>query len=228
MPPLIETVGLTKRYDIYDDGFYALDHVNFKVSRGEFIAVLGPSGSGKSTLMNLIGGLDTADSGQLFINGRSITEFSQRELSKYRRKYTGFIFQSFNLNGSLTSLENVMLPLVYAGIGKARRREMALKALESVGLKERAYHRPGELSGGQRQRVSIARALVNQPEIILADEPTGNLDSASGGIVMELLSEINSRGYTVIMVTHNPSQATLASRVIEICDGRIIRDENQS
>jgi putative ABC transport system ATP-binding protein len=223
--PFIQAIDVTKRYQMGNSTLCALDRVSTDIEKGEFLAVLGPSGSGKSTLMNLLGGLDVPENGNLYVKGKDLSKLSDNEMSSYRNKTVGFVFQSFNLDNSLTAIENVTLPLMYAGIRRSLRKEMAFEALKSVGLSDRINHRPSELSGGQRQRVSIARAIVNRPEIVLADEPTGNLDTHSGEMVMDLLKSLNSEGFTIVMVTHNPVQARLANRVIEIIDGKIVRDE---
>ncbi len=221
----IKALAVTKFYEMGYSRLSALDRITTTINKGEFIAILGPSGSGKSTLMNLIGGLDLPEQGKIFVKGQDLSKLCDKEMSLYRNKTVGFVFQSFNLDNSLTAIENVMLPLMYAGVSRSKRADIAYEALSNVGLSDRVKHRPSELSGGQRQRVSIARAIVNQPEIILADEPTGNLDTQSGEMVLNLLQELNKKGYTIIMVTHNPLQANYANRVIEICDGKIVRDE---
>lgn len=223
---IIKALDIVKRYEMGSTALNALDKVSAEIDKGEFLAILGPSGSGKSTLMNIIGGLDKPEEGSICVRGKDLSELSDREMSLYRNKTVGFVFQSFNLDNNLTALENVMLPLMYAGVKRSLRREIAYEALNSVGLSDRVSHRPSELSGGQSQRVSIARAIVNRPEIILADEPTGNLDTHSGEMIIELLDKLNSEGYTVIMVTHNPNQAKNTNRIIEIQDGKIVRDEN--
>lgn len=203
----------------------ALDDISLSIGRGEFVAVLGESGSGKSTLMNMIGTLDRPDEGRYYFEGENILHYDDRRLSVYRNRVIGFIFQGFHLDNSLTALENVTMPLVYGGIRPSRRQQMARQALEQVGLAERMTHRPSQLSGGQKQRVCIARALVSQPKIILADEPTGNLDRKSGEMIMDLLTKLWQDGYTVIMVTHNELQAQRAARILEISDGKVLRDE---
>ena len=203
----------------------ALDDISLTIDRGEFVAVLGESGSGKSTLMNMIGTLDRPDAGRYYFEGENILRYSDRRLSDYRNRVIGFIFQGFHLDNSLTALENVVMPLIYGGIRSSRRQELARQALEEVGLAERMTHRPSQLSGGQKQRVCIARALVSRPKVILADEPTGNLDRKSGALVMDLLTKLWQDGYTVIMVTHNEQQAQRAARILEISDGKVLRDE---
>jgi putative ABC transport system ATP-binding protein len=221
---MIEVKEVSKVYRMGKEKVVALKNVSLKVEKGEFLAIIGPSGSGKSTLMHIVGGLDSPTVGNVFIEGQDISRLKDKQLSKYRNDKIGFVFQAFNLENSQTALENVMMPLIFAGISKKERKERALKVLEQVGLKEYVKHKPNEMSGGQRQRVSIARALVNNPEIIFADEPTGNLDSKSGENIMELFNEINAKGYTIIMVTHNPLEANKAKRVVKIKDGEIISD----
>lgn len=221
---MIEVKGLSKIYKMGKEEVVALKDVSLKIDNGDFVAIVGPSGSGKSTLMHLVGGLDSPTLGSVYIDGEDISKLKDKQLSKYRNKKIGFVFQSFNLENTQTALENVMMPLIFAGMGKSERKEKALKALELVGLKEFVMHKPNEMSGGQRQRVSIARAIVNEPEIIFADEPTGNLDSKTGENIMSLFREINSKGFTIIMVTHNPIEANKAARVVKIKDGEIISD----
>ena len=221
---MIEINEVSKVYKMGKEKVVALNNVSLKIDKGEFVAIIGPSGSGKSTLMHIVGGLDSPTSGTISIEGHDISRLKDKQLSKYRNEKIGFVFQAFNLENSQTALENVMMPLIFAGISKKERKERALKALEQVGLKDLAKHKPNEMSGGQRQRVSIARALVNNPEIIFADEPTGNLDSKSGENIMQLFKEINVKGFTVIMVTHNPEEANKAKRVIKIKDGEITSD----
>ncbi|MBE6049065.1 MAG: ABC transporter ATP-binding protein [Clostridium sp.] len=221
---MIEINEVSKVYKMGKEKVVALNNVSLKINKGEFVAIIGPSGSGKSTLMHIVGGLDSPTLGSVSIEGQDISRLKDKQLSKYRNEKIGFVFQAFNLENSQTALENVMMPLIFAGVSKKERKERALKALELVGLKELAKHKPNEMSGGQRQRVSIARALVNNPEIVFADEPTGNLDSKSGENIMDLFKEINAKGFTVIMVTHNPEEANKAKRVIKIKDGEIISD----
>ena len=221
---MIEINEVSKVYKMGKEKVVALNNVSLKINKGEFVAIIGPSGSGKSTLMHIVGGLDSPTSGTISIEGHDISRLKDKQLSKYRNEKIGFVFQAFNLENSQTALENVMMPLIFAGISKRERKERALKALEQVGLKDLAKHKPNEMSGGQRQRVSIARALVNNPEIIFADEPTGNLDSKSGENIMQLFKEINAKGFTVIMVTHNPEEANKAKRIIKIKDGEITSD----
>lgn len=221
---MIEVNGVSKVYKMGKEQVTALNDVSLKIEKGEFVAIIGPSGSGKSTLMHIIGGLDTPTTGNVYIEGNDISRLKDKQLSNYRNTKIGFVFQAFNLENSQTALENVMMPLIFAGVSKRERKKRALEALEQVGLAHLAKHKPNEMSGGQRQRVSIARALINNPEIIFADEPTGNLDSKSGQSIMNLFKEINKKGYTVIMVTHNPNEAEKAERVIKIMDGSIITD----
>ena len=221
---MIEVKGISKVYKMGKEKVVALKDVSLKVDKGEFVAIIGPSGSGKSTLMHLVGGLDSPTVGNVFIEGKDISKLKDKQLSKYRNEKIGFVFQAFNLENTQTALENVMMPLIFAGISKKERKARALKALDQVGLSEFVKHKPNEMSGGQRQRVSVARAIVNNPEIIFADEPTGNLDSKSGENIMQLFRDINAKGYTVIMVTHNPVEANKARRVIKIMDGEITSD----
>jgi len=221
---IIEISGVSKLYRQGADVVRALDGVSLSVTPGEFVSILGESGSGKSTLMNIIGGLDKPSRGQVLVEGDDLSRMNDRQMSRYRNKTVGFVFQNFNLDGSLTALENVMLPLMYADVRREQRRKQAALALERVGLSDRMHHLPSQLSGGQKQRVSMARAIVNHPKIILADEPTGNLDVKSGRLVILLLRELNSMGYTILMVTHNRQQANTTDRIIEISDGRIIKD----
>ena len=224
---MIEMKNVSKIYNMGKEKVIALDDVSLKINKGEFVAIVGPSGSGKSTLMHIVGGLDSPTNGDIFIEGNDISKLKDKKLSKYRNEKIGFVFQAFNLENSQTALENVMMPLIFAGVSKKERKERAKKALEIVGLSNLEKHKPNEMSGGQRQRVSIARALVNNPQIVFADEPTGNLDSKSGESIMNLFHEINNKGFTVIMVTHNPEEANRAKRVIEIKDGRIISDSKK-
>ncbi len=199
----------------------ALDGVSLEVRDGEFVAIVGPSGSGKSTLMNIIGCLDAADSGEYELDGKPIGKYSERQLARVRNKSIGFIFQGFNLLPKLNALENVELPLVYQNLPHSARRKLAMEALSQVGLDDRVKHRPSELSGGQQQRVAVARALATKPSIILADEPTGNLDSHTGKEIIELFKELNAKGNTIVLITHDPTIAAQAQRRIHIEDGRI-------
>ena len=221
-PPLIRLRGVTKTYGKGAIAFQALKGVDLDVQRGEFVAIMGPSGSGKSTAMNIIGCLDTPTQGKYLFEGVDVTELSRDQRALLRRNYIGFIFQGFNLLGKTSAIENVELPLLYRGIEAAQRKEMAIEALRSVGLEHVAHHTPAELSGGQQQRVAIARAIVTDPVILLADEPTGNLDSAKSIEVMELLRSFNrDKGITIIMVTHEDDMASYAQRIIRFRDGVI-------
>lgn len=222
---LIEIRNLYKTYTMGENQVHALNDVSLTIEEHEFAAIVGPSGSGKSTLMNIIGCLDTATAGSYRVNGQEISTFDNNELSEFRNRTIGFVFQKFNLLSRLNALENVELPLVYQGIGSKERRERAVKALQGVGLDQRMYHTPFELSGGQQQRVAIARALVTDPPVILADEPTGNLDSRTGEEVLEILKELHSKGNTIILITHDMHVASQAQRVIRIMDGRIESDD---
>lgn len=216
---------INKLYGFGDATTVALDEVNLSVERGEFVAIMGPSGSGKSTLMNLIGLLDRPTHGKYLLDGRHVARLRSNQRAKVRRDKVGFIFQSFNLLPRMTVLENVALPLAYKGMLQTKRLKKASAMLERVGLSDREYFYPGQLSGGQAQRVAIARALINDPQIIIADEPTGNLDSASSRLVMELLSDLHKAGNTILMVTHNPSLTKYANRVVFMHDGSIVADE---
>ncbi len=223
---LIRTDDLWKTYEMGSTEVHALQGVTFEIHRNEYVAIMGPSGSGKSTLMNLIGCLDTPSKGQYWLNGKLVSEMNDDELAHIRNKEIGFVFQTFNLLARATSLHNVELPLVYSGVPAKERTERAKKAMGMVELTERMHHRPNELSGGQRQRVAIARALVNNPAIILADEPTGNLDSATGQEILKLFDKLHAEGNTIILVTHDRDTASYAHRIISIKDGRIASDEN--
>ena len=225
---LIETVDLWKTYVMGSEEIHALRGVSVQIERGEYVAIMGPSGSGKSTLMNLIGCLDTPNAGEYWLNGTLVSEKDEDELARVRNREIGFVFQTFNLLPRATALHNVELPLVYAGVGSDERRKRATEALERVQLGDRIQHRPNELSGGQRQRVAIARALVNQPSILLADEPTGNLDSTTSEEIMRVFEGLAEQGQTVIMVTHEPDIAAHARRVIVLRDGMVHSDERRS
>ena len=221
---IIELKSITKRYGLGDTESFALHNFDLTVKRGEFIMIMGPSGCGKTTLLNIIGLLDKATIGEYKLVGKSVDRISARKKAQFRANEIGFIFQSFNLIPNLTVIDNVTMPLVYSGVHKTRRLKMADKILERFQLREREYYFPSQLSGGQQQRVAIARSLISNPSIILADEPTGNLDSRSSHIIMEELKDIHSLGNTIIMVTHNPSLTTYATRVINMLDGEIDTD----
>ncbi|WP_421828273.1 ABC transporter ATP-binding protein [Larkinella sp.] len=221
---IIETHEISKRYVMGSEVIEALKSVTITIKKGEYVAFMGPSGSGKSTLMNIVGCLDTPTSGTYILNGLDVSNMSENALAEVRNKEIGFVFQTFNLLPRQTSLENVALPLIYAGFNKADRTEKAMQALKNVGLEHRAGHRPNELSGGQRQRVAVARALVNDPSILLADEPTGNLDSKTSYEIMDLFDQIHSKGNTVIMVTHEEDIAEYAHRIVRLRDGLIETD----
>ena len=218
---------VTKTYHMGDTTVHALAGINLEIAPGELTAIMGPSGSGKSTLMNILGCLDRPTSGSYSIEGLEVGKLNDDELAVMRNQKIGFVFQNFNLLPRMSALQNVALPMVYAGLPKAQRIERAEKALAMVGLEDRKHHRPNELSGGQRQRVAIARALVNDPAIIMADEPTGNLDSKSGNEIMDIFGELNSQGRTIILVTHEPEIAVYARRVLHVRDGKLVRDEKQ-
>ena len=217
--------GLEKVYRIGVERVHALRGVDLTINRGEFVAIMGPSGSGKSTLMNLIGCLDTPTAGDYWLSGHRVSELDDDELARIRNREIGFVFQTFNLLPRATSLHNVELPLIYSGVASEKRVEMARMALRHVDLENRMYHKPNELSGGQRQRVAIARALVNNPSILLADEPTGNLDTATGNEIMALFERLYQQGNTIVLVTHEHDIALHAHRVIHVRDGKVERDE---
>jgi putative ABC transport system ATP-binding protein len=222
---MIRTEDLTKVYRMGSTEVHALRDVSLQIQRNEYVAIMGPSGSGKSTLMNLIGCLDTPTHGHYWLNEKLISQLNDDELAHIRNKEIGFVFQTFNLLPRATALHNVELPLVYSGVAAKERTERAKRSLEMVELSDRIHHRPSELSGGQRQRVALARALVNQPSIILADEPTGNLDSETGTEIMKLFDKLHAEGNTIILVTHERDIAGYANRVISIRDGRVASDE---
>jgi putative ABC transport system ATP-binding protein len=222
---LISMRNIWKTYQMGSEQVHALRGVEFDVQKGEYLAIIGPSGSGKSTLMNLIGCLDTPTKGEYWINGKLVSEMDDDELARIRNQEVGFVFQTFNLLARATALHNVELPLIYAGLGSAQRHEMAKRSLAAVDLSDRMMHKPNELSGGQRQRVAIARALVNHPSILLADEPTGALDTATSYEIMNLFEKLHAEGNTIIVVTHEPDIAARAQRVISIRDGQIEKDE---
>src|SRR3954452_1181173 len=208
-----------------DQDIHAVSGCDVEIKRGEYVAIMGPSGSGKSTLMNLIGCLDTPTKGEYYINGRLVSSMSDDELARIRNKEIGFVFQTFNLLPRATALHNVELPLIYSGIPAAERQQKAIHALEQVDLAQRMYHKPNELSGGQRQRVAVARALVNDPSILLADEPTGNLDTATGNEIMALFERLHQQGNTIVLVTHEHDIALHAHRIIFVRDGKVAKDE---
>ena len=224
---LIHLTNLSRLYQMGAETVHALRDVSLEIERGEYVAIMGPSGSGKSTLMNLIGCLDTPTAGRYELNGTDVSEMDDNQLAEVRNREIGFIFQTFNLLPRSNALRNVELPLIYAGVDSDTRRQMALDALASVGLADRVHHKPNELSGGQRQRVAVARALVNNPSILLADEPTGNLDSKTGVEIMALFEELARKGNTIIVVTHEEDIARHARRILRIRDGLIASDERQ-
>ena len=224
---MIRTEDLGKTYLLGMEQIHALREVNLEIMRNEYVAIMGPSGSGKSTLMNLIGCLDTPSSGHYWLNHQLVSDLDDDDLARIRNREIGFIFQTFNLLPRATALGNVELPLIYRGVPPAERRQMAERALAMVELGDRMNHRPNELSGGQRQRVAVARALVNNPSIILADEPTGNLDSATGAEILKLFSRLHEQGNTLVVVTHEADVAAHAFRTLHIRDGRVVRDERR-
>ena len=225
---LIETGDLWKTYTMGSEEIHALRGVSVQIERGEYVAIMGPSGSGKSTLMNLIGCLDTPSKGTYLLNGRRVSDMNDNELARIRNEEIGFVFQTFNLLPRATALHNVELPLVYAGVAARDRQERAKVALSRVELTDRMSHRPNEMSGGQRQRVAIARALVNNPSILLADEPTGNLDSKTGAEIMALFARLHEAGNTIVLVTHEADVAAFAHRVLHLRDGRVEKDVRQA
>ncbi|WP_422446535.1 ABC transporter ATP-binding protein [Thermoanaerobacterium sp. DL9XJH110] len=222
---LIGIYNIYKIYKMGDTEVRALDGVSLEIEKGEFVAIVGPSGSGKSTLMNILGCLDIPTSGEYFFEGKDVSKLDDDQLARIRNRHIGFVFQNFNLLPKLTALENVELPMIYAGFSTAARRQRALESLNAVGLGHRVNHKPTELSGGQQQRVAIARALATDPPVILADEPTGNLDTRSGREIMNILKELNKNGKTVILITHDINIARQAGRNVYIQDGKIIKDE---
>ncbi len=224
MNEIIELKGVTKIYKMDKVLVPALRGINLKIRKGEFVSIMGPSGSGKTTLMNLIGCLDRPTEGEIYITNKNVAKLGDDELAKLRREKIGFVFQQFNLIPRLTALENVELPMWFAGLSKKKRRERAIELLKLMGLEKRINHKPAELSGGERQRVSIARALANNPEIILADEPTGNLDTKTGKEIMRILKNLNKQGKTIVLVTHDETFAKEAERIIKMRDGRLLND----
>lgn len=224
MDNLISVRDMSKIYNPGENEVRALDHVNLEIEKGEFVAIIGHSGSGKSTLMNMLGCLDVPTSGSYYLNGRDVSVMKDNQLSEIRNQEIGFIFQGFNLIANLTALENVELPLIYRGIGRGQRHKLAKEALVRVGLETRMEHKPSEMSGGQQQRVAIARAIAAQPPVILADEPTGNLDSTSTQEIIEILKGLHKMGRSVILITHDNEIAEQAKRVVRILDGRIVED----
>lgn len=225
---VIRTYGLKRIYHMGDETIHALRGVDLSIPRGEYIAIMGPSGSGKSTLMNMIGCLDTPDEGEYWLNGQLVSSMSDRQLARVRNREVGFVFQTFNLLARADALHNVELPLLYSGIRRKERLERATRALDRVGLGHRMRHRPSEMSGGQRQRVAIARALVTEPTVLLADEPTGNLDSQTSTEIMGLFDELHSTGHTIILVTHEADIAEHAERVVSLHDGAIADDSRRA
>ena len=224
---LIRFNKISRRYQMGGETIHALREVSLNIERGEYVAIMGPSGSGKSTMMNLIGCLDTPTSGSYELNGTDVSDMDDNQLAEVRNREIGFVFQTFNLLARSSALHNVELPLIYAGMSSAERRQTALEAIAAVGLTDRMHHKPNELSGGQRQRVAVARALVNKPSILLADEPTGNLDSRTGEEIMALFGELSRKGNTIILVTHEEDIARHARRILRIRDGLIASDEPQ-
>jgi len=222
---VVNLVKVSKKYDMVEDAFYALKDVSLNINRGEFVAIIGPSGSGKSTLMHVIGLLDKPSSGEVYLEGEEVHNLSEIKQAELRNKHIGFIFQVFNLLPRTSAIENVEMPLIYSGIVKKERDERAIKALQIVGLGEKLQNKPSQLSGGQQQRVAIARALINNPSLILADEPTGNLDSKSGEEILSLLDKLNKEGNTIVVVTHDLDIARRAKRIIIIRDGEIVSDK---
>lgn len=227
MRPMIDIRGMYKIYNPGENEVRAIDGLTLQIDPGEFVAIVGQSGAGKSTFMNMIGCLDVPTSGSYYLNGQDVSQMSDDQLSDIRNREIGFIFQSFNLISGLSALENVELPLIYRGLGAAERKTLATRALERVGLGDRMHHRPKEMSGGQQQRVAVARALAASPPVILADEPTGNLDSRSGVEVMNIIQQLHREGNTIVLITHDPGIAAEAPRQIQISDGRMIHDSKE-
>src|SRR5690625_518130 len=223
---MIELKNIYKIYEMAGETLTALEDVSLSINQGDFTSIMGPSGSGKSTLMNVVGLLDSFDRGEYILNGQNISEYSEKELAGIRNKEIGFVFQSFNLMPRMSVLENVMLPLVYAGVSFSDRKERAMEALEKVGLGNRVNHRPNEISGGQKQRVAIARSIVNKPAVVLADEPTGNLDSTTAEEIIRIFQELNRDGATIIMVTHEREVAEYTKKIVHLRDGKVMDEEN--
>lgn len=228
MAPVIVLEGVKKFYPLGKEGVWALRGVSFEIAKGELVAIIGPSGSGKSTLMHILGCLDTPTEGRYWLAGQETSRLSDGQLARLRNQEIGFVFQTFHLLPRYTALENVALPLVYAGVGARERKKRAQAVLEAVGLGDRLHHRPNELSGGQRQRVAIARALVGNPSLLLADEPTGNLDSVTSEEIMRLFLSLHRQGHTVVIVTHEPDIAAYAERVIVLRDGQVVEDRKRA
>lgn len=224
---MIQVKDIVKTYTTGSETLVALDTISLEIISGEFTAIMGPSGSGKSTLMNILGLLDRFDSGTYILNGQNVSDLNDNESAKVRNKEIGFVFQSFNLMPRMSILENVALPLIYAGVKPKERKERALAALERVGLSNRVKHKPNEISGGQKQRVAIARAIVNEPSVLMADEPTGNLDSKTTVDIMRIFQELNAEGTTVVMVTHEPEVALYTKRIVTFRDGALVNDQLQ-
>lgn len=224
---MIQVKDILKTYTTGSETLVALDTISLEIMSGEFTAIMGPSGSGKSTLMNILGLLDRFDSGTYILNGQNVSDLNDNESAKVRNKEIGFVFQSFNLMPRMSILENVALPLVYAGVKPKERKERALAALERVGLSNRVKHKPNEISGGQKQRVAIARAIVNEPSVLMADEPTGNLDSKTTVDIMRIFQELNAEGTTIVMVTHEPEVALYTKRIVTFRDGALVNDQLQ-
>lgn len=222
---MIELKNIYKIYEMAGETLTALEDVSLSINQGDFTSIMGPSGSGKSTLMNVVGLLDSFDRGEYILNGQNISEYSEKELAGIRNKEIGFVFQSFNLMPRMSVLENVMLPLVYAGVSFSDRKERAMEALEKVGLGNRVNHRPNEISGGQKQRVAIARSIVNKPAVVLADEPTGNLDSTTAEEIIRIFQELNRDGATIIMVTHEREVAEYTKKIVHLRDGKLMDEE---
>lgn len=222
---MIQMKDVVKLYSLGGEEIYALNHISLNIQHGEYVAIIGPSGSGKSTLMNIIGCLDVADEGSYLLNGKAIEKYKERQLAKIRNRQIGFIFQGFNLLNKLSALENVELPMIYQGMGTGERRRKAKDALQKVGLSERMKHRPSQLSGGQQQRAAIARAIAMNPSLILADEPTGNLDKKTGREILNIFDELHQMGNTIVLITHDSKVALRAQRVIRIEDGILFEEE---